>query len=250
LSLVEIECLRVVLRQFDDGRALRCGCHYYLGLKFGKALLELLSFVGELLFGFRGQGYRGSQVVVGALRSSPGCLPLLRVLFDQLLGSSHLVLCGDQRFAQTFKLSMQVTFCLARIRGRNERTHPETRIAAERLMKPDRKLPRHLQLVERLASITGVLMCRCIAGFAQSVKQLRHLCVDDLAVPELIDQLALGFVFFNSHTCTGCRVLGQEFTKLAKLEQSCIRIIEDIAFGECYVTYKHIVILYEEGKIR
>ncbi len=55
LGLVEIKCLSLVLRQFDDGGALRCGCRYYLGLKFGKALLKLLPFVCELLFGFRGQ---------------------------------------------------------------------------------------------------------------------------------------------------------------------------------------------------
>ena len=104
--------------------------------------------------------------------------------------------------------------------------------------------------MERLASITAVLMCRFIAGFAQSVQQLRYLRVDDLAVPEPVDQFALGFVCFDSNTCVGRRVLGQEFTKLAELEQSRVRVIEDIAFGQYGVADEHLVVLHEERKIR
>src|SRR5262245_20325782 len=52
--LVEIKCPSLVLRQFDDSSTLLGGCHH-LGLKFGQALLKLLPFIFELLFGFSGQ---------------------------------------------------------------------------------------------------------------------------------------------------------------------------------------------------
>src|SRR6266516_911128 len=119
-----------------------------------------------------------------------------------------------------------------RIRGWDEWPGLEVCVTAERLVKPDGELPRHLQLMESLASVAGVLMCRLIAGFAKSVKQLRDLRIDDLAVPELVDQVALGFAFFDGHIGVGRRVLGQEFSKLAELDQSRVRVVEDIAFGE------------------
>ena len=58
---------------------------------------------------------------------------------------------------------------------------------AKRLVKPHSQLPRHLQLMQRLTAIAAVLMGRFIAGFTQAVQQLGYLCVDDLAVPELVD---------------------------------------------------------------
>jgi hypothetical protein len=117
-------------------------------------------------------------------------------------------------------------------------------------MKPDGELPRHLQLVESLASVAGVLMGRLIAGFAKPVKQLRDLRVDDLAIPELVDQVALGFVGFDRNTGVGRRVLGQEFSKLAELDHSRVRVIEDIALGERRVADEHRVVLHEEREIR
>jgi hypothetical protein len=55
LRLVKIKHLSLVLRQLDDCCALRSGCRHHLGLEFGQALLKLLPFVFELLFGFSGQ---------------------------------------------------------------------------------------------------------------------------------------------------------------------------------------------------
>ena len=68
--------------------------------------------------------------------------------------------------------------------------------------------------MERLTSVAGVLMGRLIAGFAQPVQQLGDLRVDDLAVPQLVDHFALGFVFFDRNTCVGRRVLGLKLTEL------------------------------------
>jgi hypothetical protein len=117
-------------------------------------------------------------------------------------------------------------------------------------MKPDGKLPRHLQLMESLTSVAGVLMGLLIAGFAKHVKQLRDLRVDDPVVPELIDQFALGFVCFDSNTGVGSRVLDQEFTTLAQLDQCRVGVIKDIAFGECGVADEHLVVVHKEREVR
>jgi hypothetical protein len=60
--------------------------------------------------------------------------------------------------------------CVAWIRRWEEWPCLEALIPAERLVKPYGELSRHLQLMERLASVASVLVCHLIAGFAQSVK--------------------------------------------------------------------------------
>jgi hypothetical protein len=47
-------------------------------------------------------------------------LTLSSLFFDQLLGPSHLLLRGDQRFTETFKLGTEFAFRLLRVRGRDE----------------------------------------------------------------------------------------------------------------------------------
>lgn len=145
---------------------------------------------------------------------------------------------------------MELALSRMRVRGWDEWPGLEGCVAAERLVKPDGELPRHLQLVERLAPVAGMLMCRFIAGFAQSVKQLRDLRVDDLAVPQLVDQFALGFVGFDHNADVGRRMLGQEFSKLAEFDQRRVWVIEDIAFGERGMADKNLVVLYEEREVR
>src|SRR4029434_942590 len=106
-----------MVRQCDDCRSLRSGCRCHLGLEFGKAMLKLLPFLGELLFAGGSQFSGGGQVSVRALCGSLSLSTLSSVVCHQLLCSGNLVLRGNQRFAQTFKLSTKVTFYLTRIRG-------------------------------------------------------------------------------------------------------------------------------------
>ena len=80
--------------------------------------------------------------------------------------------------------------------------------------------------MERLTAVAGVLMGRLIAGFAQPVEQLRDLRVDYLAVPQLVDQFALGFVCFDNNAGIGRRMFCQELSKLAELDQRRVRVIE------------------------
>ena len=54
---------------------------------------------------------------------------------------------------------------------------------------------------------------------------------------------------YGGETGVGCRVLGQEFTKLAKLDQRRVWVIEDIAFGQRSMADEHLIVLHEEGKI-
>ena len=55
-------------------------------------------------------------------------MTLASMLCNELLGSSNLVLRSDQRFTQTFKLTMECVFCLSRIWRRDER--PRLDVAA------------------------------------------------------------------------------------------------------------------------
>jgi hypothetical protein len=103
--------------------------------------------------------------------------------------------------------------------------------------------------MQRLASIAGVLMCRLITGLAQAVKQLRDLRVDDLVVPEPVEQVTLGGALFDGNASVGGGMLGQEFSKLAEFDQGRIRVIKDIAFGEGGVADEHLIVLYEEREV-
>jgi hypothetical protein len=87
-----------------------------------------------------------------------------------LLRPGNLILRSHYRFTQTLKLSTQFTFCVAWIRRWEEWSRLEALIPTKRLVEPYGELPCHLQLVERLASVASVLVCRLIARFAQSVK--------------------------------------------------------------------------------
>ena len=82
------------------------------------------------------------------------------------------------------------------------------------------------------------------------MKQQRDLRIDDLTAPQLVDQVALGFVGFDSNTGVGRCVLGQELSKLAELDQRRVGVIEDIAFGERSMADKHLVVLDEEREVR
>jgi hypothetical protein len=126
---------------------------------------------------------------------------------------------------------MEFVFHLTRVRGWDERPSLEGWVTAAGLMKPDGQLPRHLQLMQSLTSVAGVLMGCLIAGFSKPVKQLRDLRVDDLAVPELMDQVALGFMGFDRDAGVGRRVLGQELSKLTELDQRRVWVIEDVTLG-------------------
>jgi hypothetical protein len=112
--------LGLLLRQFDHYGALCCGSSRHLSLEIGKALLKLLPFLFQLLFGFSGKFKCGSKVVVGASGGSLSLLTLPGMFGNQVPGSGDLVLCGDQRFAQAFKFCTQFTFRLMRVgRGTN-----------------------------------------------------------------------------------------------------------------------------------
>jgi hypothetical protein len=76
------------------------------------------------------------------------------------------------------------------------------------------------------------------------------LYIDDLAIQEPVKQFVLGFVLFDSNTCIGCGVPGQELAKLTELDQSRVWVIKDIAFSQCGVADEHLVIFHEEREIR
>jgi hypothetical protein len=143
----------------------------------------------------------------------------------------------------------QFTFGLSRVGRGNEGSGFEMPIPTERLVEPDGEFACHLQLMQRLASVAGVLMCRLITSLAQAVKGLRNLRVDDLAILELVEQVALGGAFFDRNAGVGSGVLGQEFTKLAEFDQGRIRVIKDIAFGKGGVADEHLIVPYEEREV-
>jgi len=145
---------------------------------------------------------------------------------------------------------MELAFRLVWVRGWDEWSGLEVWGAAEGFVEPDSELLSHLQLMESLAPVAGMLMCRFITSFTKFVKQLRDLCVKDLAVPELVDQVALRCAFFDNNSGEGRRVLGQELTKLVERDQRSVRVIEDIAFRERSRADKHFVVLHEEREIR
>jgi hypothetical protein len=141
-------------------------------LEFGQMLPKPLPLVFELLFGCGGQFECHSQVVVGTSGGGFRLLTLPGVFCNQVLSSGNLLLCGDQHCAQAFEFRTQFTFRLTRVRRRDECPGFEMSVTAEGLVKPDGELTGHLQLMQRLASIAGMLMHRLITGLAQAVKEL------------------------------------------------------------------------------
>jgi hypothetical protein len=122
LCLVEVECLSLLLRQFDYDGALCCGGCRCLGLELGKMLPKPLPFMLQLLFGFGSQFKCRSQVIVGTSGSGFRLLTLPGVFGNQMLGSGNLLLCGGQGVAQAFEFHTQFVFRLAgQVAGRRPR---------------------------------------------------------------------------------------------------------------------------------
>jgi hypothetical protein len=88
-----------------------------------------------------------------------------------------------------------------------------------------------------------------ITRLAQAVKELRDLRVDDLAILEPVEQVALGSAFFDSNAGVGSGVLGLEFAKLAEFNQGRIRVIKDIAFGESGMADEYLIVMHEEREV-
>jgi hypothetical protein len=65
---------------------------------------------------------------------------------------------------------MELAFRRMRVWGWDEWPGLEVCVAAERFVEPDGELPCHLQLMESLAPVAGMLMCRFIASFTKSMK--------------------------------------------------------------------------------
>lgn len=100
-------------------------------------------------------------------------------------------------------------------------------------MKPEPELAGDFQGGQGLGVIAGMRMRGLVAGDADLVKEIQRLAWHDLLGLQPAQQVGLCLVRGRENARAGRNLLGEKLAELANLDQTGVRIVPKIPFGQC-----------------
>ena len=217
-------------------------------------LLGLLLLLRPLLGrGLLGDGLEGQQIGEGGVLLLLGLLGDVLpefALFGNPLCTCFCALMGQtRRFglvpgflggtaqavalgAQTLQLVHDAVRGGLRRRGGNERTGLERRVCSETAVKPDRKLARDLECVQRGAMVAMALVRGPVSNDAHLVEQVQNLGGRGALEFQAAQKVRLRLVGSAEETIARGGLPGQFLAELAELDKAGVGVVRKVPLGQ------------------
>ena len=173
------------------------------------------------------------------------------------LGSQLHLLAGVLRFLallfqvclQLSNLVLQLSSAVYRRLWTGERSKFDLLSLAKAALKPHRQLARQFQHLNGIANIACKRVVGVVASSSDVVEDINQLSAQCTALFEVTNELNLWRLFIRINTKRSGRPLGQAFRKLAQLQNSRVRVVMHVPFGQARQPHEQGIVLSQKGKI-